>query len=203
MTGILRQAGVALLLLGACADPVDDTSDPVPCACFDGVCDEAVCDVGFTLPESCQTQFSTAQVFVGSTSAGTAVPGEAFTSCTVTVPAGGTSQVRVDAQDFNAPLVEAYCDLGGQSTEPVVCSLKFELSESCVGLPGRETAIVAVDGVEYGETTLDSPFVPCLWLAPGDNVTGTIRSGSDLVVSVPLSCTAQGGEVRFVFECPR
>ncbi len=191
-----------LLPVFAC-DETSDTTDPVPCACDDGLCDDDVCDVSFVLPAACAETFSSATVTVGSDAAGSAVPGQMYDSCEVTIPAGAQRRVRVQASGFDAPVADAVCDVGGQSSEPVVCTLRFELSETCDGLEGRDTATVAVDGVAQGVTTLAEPLVPCLWLEPGDQVSGTIRSGSDLVATVPLTCTGAGGELRFVFECPR
>ena len=181
------------LLLSACTEE----AVPEECVCSGDSCPQEVCNISIDLPASCS--FSTAEVTIDGDSVGSATPGARFATCDETLPVGSTAEVQISAPGFEPGATTASCDAGGAPAEAAFCTLLFKLGESCRGVV--ETATVVVDSVEMGETAMDEPFVPCALLIPGEEVQGTIRAGTSLVLTTPLRCVAAGDEPSLIMEC--
>ena len=185
---------VSLLCFGC-----TEEQTPVECACDGDFCPDDVCSLHLELPASCT--FSSAEVTIDSERVGSAKPGELFSTCETVIPAGATVAVSVSASAFEPTETTVTCETGGTpvSVTGEYCTLLFKLGESCRGI--ADSATVVIEGVEVGETTVDEPFVPCVFLIPGEEVQSTIRSGTSLVLTTPMLCIDPGQPRSLTMEC--
>ena len=184
---------VAVLSLLVCCSSTDDTDPNEVCTC-----PAEVCDLEIALPDYCAGRFPDALIFLDGQRIGTVIPSEPFNSCTVTLRTGQTSSIEVRATGFQPPPASVTCG-GGVHVSPSWCTLRFSLAESCRGT--LDSAEVLVDGEVYGEVHPDEPFVPCVLLESGAEVTGAMRGG-DQAFSAPLFCPTATAQPMLVMECP-
>lgn len=183
---------VVLLLCSGCTEE----QTPVECICDGDSCPDDVCSLNLELPASCT--FSTAEVTIDGVAVGSASPGELFSTCDTTIPAGSTVDVQISASGFEPGATVASCEIGGAPVTPEHCTLLFKLGETCRAYP---PATVVVNSVEMGELTVDQPLVPCTLVVPGEEVQGTIRIGTSLVATTPLRCNVPGQQPQLEMEC--
>ena len=179
-----------------CSSCTEDET-PIECICDEGSCPEEVCNLGFELPVACT--FASADVAIDGEQVGSASPGTPFSTCRDVISEGDTVTVQISAASFEPTETVATCTTGGASVAPEYCTLLFKLGESCRGL--ADTATVVVDRVDMGETAVDRPLVPCLLLAPGEEVQGTIRAGTTWVLTTPIRCNDAGTQPSLTMEC--
>jgi hypothetical protein len=190
--------------LGACPETDDSQPDGPECACSGDGCPPQLCNIALELPASCASQLASATVLLDGQPIGQAVPGEVFESCEQSLGTGESAEVSLQtsgsAPEIAPQPAPVVCDMGGVSAQAAYCTLRFGLGDSCAGQV--ESAVVVVDGNEVGETRVDEPFVPCFLVPVGNEVTGAIRAGTELVLTAPLRCSAIGAQASLIMECP-
>jgi hypothetical protein len=187
--------------VAGCGEETETEEPPPACACTADSCPEGVCDIAFTLPDSCGEVLTGVDVEIDGAAAGAAQVGSRYSSCAITIGEGESAQVELQSAqgDFHAGPGAALCELGGRSARSPFCTLRFELGRSCDGV--IEEASVVIEGEVVGTTRPDEPYVPCRLLVEGESIQTAIRAGTAFVLAAPMDCPTPGHERRLTMEC--
>ncbi|MCA9563688.1 MAG: hypothetical protein KC561_09380 [Myxococcales bacterium] len=183
------RAVLLAMILGALSGCAEEAVDP--CECPDGQCPEDVCALSVQIPAAC----ASATVLLNGVEDGRASVGTTYNTC-AGVGSGESATLAIAGHDATG---NATCPAGGGQVVPAgLCTLRFELAESCRELAPDGT--VTVGGHPAGDVYVDSPLIPCAFLAVGESTSASIAAGQ-YVLTTTVSCPSAGGQSQLIMEC--